>query len=298
MNDIKKLDLYELLSVSMDSTEQEIKKSYRRLALSCHPDKNPDNPQAIERFHQLSKALEILTDSTAKDAYDRLLKARKATIIRHRKLDQKRQKLKDQLEARERAAKEETLSEAEATDRLNREIERLRKEGSKQLEAENEILRQKIEEEIKQLSQIRLNKSKLMPKIKVIKKSKTFEFTDQNLRQYFKDFGEIDCLVLTKNNKRALIEFTDYNQTLNAYESRDQFRDVSIELIGDIPEDNRNESQTKDLSNDKTSEQSIDSNIFEKPIYSTDYESLVLMNLRRAEERKQLIKQMEDNKDN
>ena len=150
-------------------------------------------------------------------------------------------------------------------------------------------MKQKIEEEIKQMADMTLNKSKLMPKIKVIKKSKTFEFSEQNLRQYFSDFGEIDCLVLTKNNKRALIEFFDYKQTLSVYNSRQQFQDLfSIELIGDIPEDTQNEPQIHQMNH------SNDTNSNQNPSYSSDYESLVLMNLRRAEERKQLIKQMQN----
>jgi len=43
-----------------------VKKAYRKKALVCHPDKNPDNPKAAELFHQLSKALEILTDESAR----------------------------------------------------------------------------------------------------------------------------------------------------------------------------------------------------------------------------------------
>jgi DnaJ family protein C protein 17 len=43
-----------------------VKKAYRKKALACHPDKNPDNPKAAELFHQLSKALEILTDASAR----------------------------------------------------------------------------------------------------------------------------------------------------------------------------------------------------------------------------------------
>lgn len=44
----------------------QIKKAYRKKALTCHPDKNPDNPRAAELFHELSRALEILTDTKAR----------------------------------------------------------------------------------------------------------------------------------------------------------------------------------------------------------------------------------------
>lgn len=44
----------------------QIKKGYRKKALYCHPDKNPNNPKAAELFHELSRALEILTDTSAR----------------------------------------------------------------------------------------------------------------------------------------------------------------------------------------------------------------------------------------
>ena len=100
--DITKLDLYGLFEVSPDATVQEIKTAYRKKALKVHPDKNPDNPEAAKLFHQLSEALKVLSDESAKAAYDRVLRAKKETELRNQKLDSKRKKLKDELEARER----------------------------------------------------------------------------------------------------------------------------------------------------------------------------------------------------
>lgn len=53
MNKVKDLDLYKLLEVSFDSEEAAIRKAYRKKALKCHPDKNPDDPKAAELFHQV-----------------------------------------------------------------------------------------------------------------------------------------------------------------------------------------------------------------------------------------------------
>lgn len=44
----------------------QIKKAYRKKALTCHPDKNPDNPETVALFLRLSKALEVLIDETAR----------------------------------------------------------------------------------------------------------------------------------------------------------------------------------------------------------------------------------------
>jgi DnaJ-class molecular chaperone len=55
---------YEMLEVTKSSSEAEIKKAYRRLALKWHPDKNPDNQKEAEkRFKEISEAYEVLSES-------------------------------------------------------------------------------------------------------------------------------------------------------------------------------------------------------------------------------------------
>ncbi|MEE8300817.1 MAG: molecular chaperone DnaJ [Candidatus Tectomicrobia bacterium] len=66
-----KQDYYELLGVSRNATEEEIKKSYRKLALKYHPDRNPNNPEAEEQFKQAAEAYEVLHDSEKRSLYDR-----------------------------------------------------------------------------------------------------------------------------------------------------------------------------------------------------------------------------------
>ena len=66
-----KRDYYEVLGVRRDADEAELKKAYRRLALQYHPDRNPDNPQAEERFKEASEAYAVLSDSDKRRAYDR-----------------------------------------------------------------------------------------------------------------------------------------------------------------------------------------------------------------------------------
>ena len=63
MERVKGLDLYELLGVEVTSDAKTIKKAYRKKALTCHPDKNPDDKKAIELFHQLSGELVVGFDS-------------------------------------------------------------------------------------------------------------------------------------------------------------------------------------------------------------------------------------------
>lgn len=67
----KKRDYYEILGVSRDVDEGEIKRSYRKLAVKFHPDKNPDDPVAEEKFKELGEAYDVLMDPQKRAAYDR-----------------------------------------------------------------------------------------------------------------------------------------------------------------------------------------------------------------------------------
>lgn len=66
----EKRDYYEVLGVARDATEEQIKKAYRKLAVEHHPDKNPGNVQAEERFKEISEAYEVLSDSGKRSRYD------------------------------------------------------------------------------------------------------------------------------------------------------------------------------------------------------------------------------------
>ena len=65
-----KRDYYEVLGVNRDASDDDIKKSYRKLAMKWHPDRNPDNPKSEENFKEAKLAYEILSDAKRRAAYD------------------------------------------------------------------------------------------------------------------------------------------------------------------------------------------------------------------------------------
>lgn len=66
-----KADYYEVLSVERTATDQELKSAYRKLAMQYHPDRNPDDPVAEEKFKEASEAYQVLSDPDKRAAYDR-----------------------------------------------------------------------------------------------------------------------------------------------------------------------------------------------------------------------------------
>lgn len=67
---MSKRDYYEVLGISKSASKEEIKKAYRKMAVKFHPDKNPDDPTAEEKFKEAAEAYEILSDEQKKARYD------------------------------------------------------------------------------------------------------------------------------------------------------------------------------------------------------------------------------------
>lgn len=68
---VTKADYYEVLSVSRTASDQELKAAYRKLAMQYHPDRNPGNAEAEEKFKECSEAYQVLSDPQKRAAYDR-----------------------------------------------------------------------------------------------------------------------------------------------------------------------------------------------------------------------------------
>ncbi|CAL1541621.1 unnamed protein product [Lymnaea stagnalis] len=323
--DIFKKDLYAVIGVPEEATEKEILTGYRKRALKCHPDKNPDNPKAAEHFHELSQALEILTDPAARSAYDQSLKAKKVAAARTKVLDSKRKKFKEDLEARERAAFEQSQAAAEvvAEKRLRVEIDRLRKEGSKLLEQEQKRLIEEIKRSRIQLDH-QTNSSKNTctsdpPRIKLKWKAQKSDktnggYTCDNLKNILGCYGHINTLLISSSrNGSAVVEFDEVSTDIldEVGHSENPFTIVWLSgkpsenstLRSAAPVNTNNPDHIKLFdSADSKSFPKFDSEHIsvnfgaEQSSFGgesdRDFESLVLMRMRQAEERKKLMEQI------
>ena len=63
-------DLYDILGVERNASEGELKQAYRSLAMNYHPDRNPNNKEAAEKFKEINQAYDILRDPEKRSAYD------------------------------------------------------------------------------------------------------------------------------------------------------------------------------------------------------------------------------------
>ncbi|XP_043277176.1 dnaJ homolog subfamily C member 17 [Venturia canescens] len=323
MEDLMQIDLYALIGTVAEASTKEIKTAYRKKALSCHPDKNPDNPKAAELFHQLSRALEILTDDSARAAYDKVLKARHQAKLRATQYDTKRKKLKDDLEAREEAYRQSqnpNFSSKSDEQKLKAEIERLQKEGSKQVEEEVAFVRQQIYEQLYG-SKNRGNKNSAgNTRIKIKWKAAKDDpanggYDYDTLHRILSKHGDIAVLVISTTKKgSALVEYKDADAAETAAQIELGLSHNPLTLQG-LWESEKTSTKSKinfsnaprgtglfpsmepTLNTRTTTFPGCSSapNIFatQSRVSDAEFENAVLQNMRRAEERKRLIEKLE-----
>uniref|UniRef100_A0A3B4ES92 DnaJ heat shock protein family (Hsp40) member C17 n=1 Tax=Pundamilia nyererei TaxID=303518 RepID=A0A3B4ES92_9CICH len=281
--DILQMDLYGLLGVESTATTKEIKKAYRQKALTCHPDKNPDNPKAGE------------------DAYKDICAAKKQAEERNKKLDSKRKKIKLDLEARERQAEAQSQEEVQITRTLEEEIARLREEGSRQLEEEQRLIREQIQREreahqhggdhTQRNSGVeRCSKSNVTPKLKLKWKCKKDDETNGGyshdiLFKLLQKYGDVLNVIMSSKKKgSAVAEFATVRAAELAVknESGVAANPLKISWLEGQPEVFAAASHSGQF---MPSQASLSN--------ERDYESIVMMRMRQAAERQKLIEQMQ-----
>ncbi|XP_056403067.1 dnaJ homolog subfamily C member 17 [Hyla sarda] len=296
------MDLYGLLGVEAGATEKEIKKAYRQKALTCHPDKNPDNPRAAELFHQLSQALEVLTDGAARAAYDKLRKAKEAAAKRTQKLDEKRKKVKLDLEAREKEAQTRVTEEEEihVARTLEQEIIRLREEGSRQLEEQQRLVREQVKMEMLQKTQGHRNNNsdtagpaKLKLKWKCKKDDETRGgYSEDVLQRLLQKYGEVlNVIVSSKKRGSAIAEFATFRAAELAVKNEAGLLNNPLQITWlDAPPPSAGPETLNKMATNVSGHVAQDSSSVRS---DRDYESLVLMKMRQAAERQRLIEQLQ-----
>lgn len=304
--ELLQMDLYALLGIEGAATEKEVKKAYRLKALTCHPDKNPDNPKAAELFHQLSQALEVLTDAAARAAYDKVRAAKKQAEERNRRLDDKRKKIKLDLEARERQAEAEAQKREEfnITRTLEEEITRLREEGSRQLQEEQRLIQEQIQKEREwrlnaqsthaDFSSAPQDSRKVTPKLKLKWKCKKDDdtnggYSQEVLQGLLQKYGDIlNIIVSNKKKGSAVVEFATVRAAELACKNESGLTGTPLKITW---------LEGQPATTDPTGPNNSTFGTFmpSQTSLSTerDYESLVLMRMRQAAERQKLIEQMQ-----
>ncbi|EED22003.1 cell cycle control protein (Cwf23), putative [Talaromyces stipitatus ATCC 10500] len=165
-------DFYALLEISPAAADNEIRRAYRRAALKYHPDKVANPTQAdIDKFHLLQIAYDVLSDEAVRQLYDNAREARERKRREVEMMDAAKRKMKEDLEARERAGDAgaaaaqrglkrtwmmSSAADNEAEERLEREIQRIAENSQRRRREAEEKLMRETEEEERQERQERL----------------------------------------------------------------------------------------------------------------------------------------------
>ncbi|KAK0201868.1 DnaJ domain-containing protein [Desarmillaria ectypa] len=130
---------YELLNVELEADERTIRTAYRQRSLKVHPDRNPNNPDAARKFHELNQAYELLLDPLRRLALDAKLRVKAAKAERFKSFDTKRKAFLEELEERERSFKKARMDKQksevdqwQANEKIKDEGRRLREEKEKE----------------------------------------------------------------------------------------------------------------------------------------------------------------------
>jgi DnaJ family protein C protein 17 len=220
-------DFYALLgeSIHPGSAENDIRRAYRRTALKHHPDKNQDDLDAVNKFHALQIAFDVLSDPGAKAAYDNARVAREAKKRQASMFEGRRRTMMEDLERRESGAFKRKRHEMEAEEVLERELRRLQEDGRRRRMEREEALRKEVngegvsgeesegKEESAQSTQTRtLNGGTNVPeiqrtvKVRWLKDGAGENLDKERLSQMFSSFGKVESAFIMKDRKVRLGE--------------------------------------------------------------------------------------------
>ncbi|KAF2706008.1 DnaJ-domain-containing protein [Pleomassaria siparia CBS 279.74] len=209
-------DFYELLGVSFDSTEPEIKRAYRKTSIKYHPDKNPDDVTAADTFIRLGHARDILIDAKLKALYDGQRLRKKQKALQDDLLDARRRKMKEDLEMRERdgaGVKRKRMDDLTEAEKLEREIQRLAEDGKRRRkeyqekkererqEEEASFMETNPEPETKYVAPGQTAEIQRTIKVRFQREGATANWGKEDLSRMFAKYGKVDSVVMGKDKK-------------------------------------------------------------------------------------------------
>lgn len=211
-------DFYELLDVAFDASESEIKRAYRKASIKSHPDKNPDDPSAADRFIRLGIARDILINEKFKAEYDTQRQRKRERALQNDLLDSKRRKLKEDLERGEREAHREYKRKRgemmEMTER-EAEVQRLAEDGKRRRKEYVEKLQKARQEEEARFMQPTAEPVKPQAagqtaemdrtvKVKFQRDGETIAWDKDTISHMFGKYGKIDSVISLADKKVRL----------------------------------------------------------------------------------------------
>jgi len=138
-------DFYDLLSITSTANESEIRRAYRKTALKYHPDKvGASDKAALDKFHDLQIAYDVLSDPGVRELYDNARRAREEKKQRDAAFEGRRKWMKEDLERRESGVFKRKREEAEEEQVFERELKRLAEDGKRRRKEREEQLRQEM----------------------------------------------------------------------------------------------------------------------------------------------------------
>jgi DnaJ family protein C protein 17 len=238
-------DFYALLDIPPAASESEIRRAYRRTALKYHPDKIANPTQTdIDKFHLLQIAYDVLSDPSVRQLYDNAREARERKKRELEMMDAAKRKMKEDLEARERAGaaamggaqrgvKRTWMSagmagtDDDAEEKLQREIERIAEDGRRRRKEAEERLKREAEAEERRLQQEQeearraadrssqrvdrsheggMNVPELERTIKVrwVREGRGLDLDQDRLVSLFKPFGKVENTFMLKDKRQRV----------------------------------------------------------------------------------------------